>query len=180
MNVQYLKIDGAALINLERHCDGRGYFRRNYCALWMKEHGFSALPLQISESFNTHQFTLRGMHLQSAPHEEVKLVSCIKGKLFDVIIDLRPLSKSYLQSYWVELSEFDDLCLYVPKGVAHGFMTLVDNTIIEYKIFEGTYSPEHARGISWNDPVLDKIPWPAAPQVISERDSSYPFLSLCE
>jgi dTDP-4-dehydrorhamnose 3,5-epimerase len=112
------------------------------------------------------------MHYQEPPRAEEKLVRCTVGAIYDVIIDLRPESGTYREWFSLEISSSNRLILYVPKGFAHGFLTLEDNTEVFYQISE-YYSPEHARGVRWNDPVFG-IRWPTEPRVISERDRSYP------
>ena len=137
-------IEGAWLLVQPKHADNRGYFSRNYCQKSIVQHGLSGGFIQASESWNFEQGTLRGLHYQRSPFEEIKLVRCIKGSLFDVILDLRPNSPTYLNHFTIELEAFDGKMLYIPKGVAHGFMTLEDNTVISYSMLEGEYSKEHA------------------------------------
>ncbi|MCV2885433.1 dTDP-4-dehydrorhamnose 3,5-epimerase family protein [Aestuariibacter sp. AA17] len=173
MNKVALNIDGAYLLQQTRHEDERGYFSRSYCKSTMQSQSLATTVIQQSESYNKKPFTLRGMHFQSAPYEEVKLIRCLQGKLYDVILDLRPDSPTYLQHYATELSAFDGQMIYVPKGVAHGFMTLQKNTVIGYSMLEGEYSAEHASGVRWNDSAFN-IAWPEYSNiVISERDRSY-------
>ncbi len=164
-------IDGAYLIEWQPIDDERGYFART-----RSNEQFAALGLnnELSEcsiSFNEHRGTLRGMHYQAAPHEETKLVMCITGLIFDTLVDLRPDSATYLKSYSSELSLEKRSMLYVPAGVAHGFITLEDRSYVQYQI-GGDYVPDAARGVRWDDPHLD-IAWPMSPLVISDRDRNY-------
>lgn len=171
MNFFETDIDGAYIVEWENLDDERGYFART-----RSDDEFSALGLnnnlsECSISFNFRRGTLRGMHYQAAPHEETKLVMCVSGLIFDALIDLRTDSKTYLKSFATELSLDNRRMLYVPAGVAHGFMTLEDNSYVQYQI-GGKHAPEAARGVRWNDSAFG-IDWPIEPEVISERDSHY-------
>src|SRR5262249_35834055 len=136
-------------------------------------HGLNAQVAQCNLSYNRKRGTLRGMHYQITPRAEAKLVRCISGSIFDVIIDLRPESPTYCQWTAVELSaRAEPTMLFVPEGFAHGFQTLQDDTEVMYQHSE-FYSPDHARGIRWNDPAFG-IQWPQDERIISERDRSYP------
>ncbi|MGJ8682418.1 dTDP-4-dehydrorhamnose 3,5-epimerase family protein [Paraglaciecola sp.] len=172
MKVKQTNISGACVLTQHKHADERGYFSRNYCQKTFTDLGLSGGFIQSSESWNTNKGTLRGLHFQSSPYEEVKLVRCIKGKLFDVILDLRKSSKTYLQHFCIELKALDGNIIYVPKGVAHGFLTLEEDTVIGYSMLEGEYSAQHATGVRWDDPKF-KIEWPFSPTVISEKDASF-------
>jgi dTDP-4-dehydrorhamnose 3,5-epimerase len=169
---QSTKLHGAFVIGLDRHGDERGYFARTWCQREFEEHGLNPKIVQCNLSSNRAKGTLRGMHYQRAPFAEAKLVRCIRGALYDVIVDLRPESPTRLQHFGVELSAGNQRALYVPEGFAHGFLTLEDDTEVYYQMSE-FYSADHARGFRWNDPAFG-ICWPAEVRVISERDSGYP------
>lgn len=174
MNLIPTSIDGAWLIEQHKHVDDRGSFSRSYCKEWLAKQGLSQDMIQCSESWNRKASTLRGMHYQISPFEETKMIRCLKGELYDVIIDLRPQSPTYMQYYATTLKAFDGNQVYAPTGVAHGFMTLCDDTIVGYTMLEGKYSVSHARGVRWNDPAFN-IVWPEeTPVVISDRDAHYP------
>lgn len=171
MNFHPTSIDGAYIVEWEPFDDERGYFART-----RSNEEFSALGLsndlsECSVSFNDCRGILRGMHYQAAPHEETKLVMCIGGLIFDAIIDLRPGSASYLKTFAAELSLANRRMLYVPAGVAHGFITLEEDSYVQYQI-GGDYAPDAARGVRWNDPQFE-IEWPIEPVIISDRDRDY-------
>lgn len=165
-------LSGAFVIDIEPAADNRGFFARTWCADEFSAHGLATDISQCSVSFNHATSTLRGMHYQNAPHDESKLVSCRAGALYDVIVDLRVDSPSYCQWFGVELSADNHRMLYIPPGLAHGFLTLQPATEVLYQI-SGRFVPEAARGVRWNDPRFS-IDWPAAPQVIADRDAQYP------
>jgi len=161
----------AYTIGPEKLEDDRGFFARVWCQKEFAEHNLDTRLVQASISFNKKRGTLRGMHLQVSPFAETKLVRCIQGAIYDVIVDLRPDSATYLNWTSVELTAENRKALYVPKGFAHGFQTLKDNTEILYQMSE-FYSPESARGFRWNDPAFNII-WAEEVSVISERDRTY-------
>ncbi len=170
---------GVYIIEIEPMCDERGFFARSYCRREFEAHGLNPDLVQCSISFNRKKGTLRGMHYQAPPHEEAKIVRCITGAIYDVVIDLRPGSPAYKRWYALELRssgppEAPDRyrMLYVPEGFAHGYQTLEDNTELLYQIAE-YYHPETARGIRWNDAAF-QIPWPLPNPVMSEKDRNYP------
>jgi dTDP-4-dehydrorhamnose 3,5-epimerase len=166
------QLEGAFEIDLERMEDERGFFARSYCKREFNEHGIDLEIAQSSISFNHRQGTLRGMHYQAAPHEEKKLVSCVRGAIYDVIIDLRPNSSTYTQWIVAELTALNYRSVYVPEGCAHGFQTLDDDTIVSYHM-SAFYTPRLARGVRWDDPAFS-VTWPyEPPAVISEKDASY-------
>lgn len=165
-------LNGAFVIEPEKREDSRGFFARTYCRHEFEEHGLETAVVQTSISFNLRKGTLRGLHYQTAPFEETKLIRCTMGSIYDVIVDLRPHSRTYKRSLAVELSARNRKGLYVPRGFAHGFQTLEDSTEVFYQMSE-FYSPEHARGVRWNDPAF-AIEWPAAQRNIHERDQHYP------
>jgi dTDP-4-dehydrorhamnose 3,5-epimerase len=166
------KLRGAFVVELEPVADDRGFFARTYCEREFEEHGLCTQFVQCSVSFNRKRGTLRGLHYQTAPYEETKLVRCTRGALYDVIIDLRADSPTFAQHVAVVLTAENHTILYVPRGFAHGFQTLQDETEIFYQISE-FYHAEHATGIAWDDPAL-AIEWPQMERVISERDRTLP------
>ena len=171
------KLKGSFIIELERLEDERGFFARSFCQREFEEHGLNPRIVQCNISFNKKKGTLRGMHYQIAPYEESKLVSCIRGAIYDVIIDLRPNSSTYCQWFAVELIAENYKMLYVPEGFAHGFQTLEDKTVVFYQMSE-FYHPECARGVRWDDPVFG-IKWPVEQLVISPKDESFePFEAM--
>ena len=167
---------GALAIEPERIEDARGFFARTFCAREFAERGLAARFVQSSVSFNTRAGTLRGMHFQMPPHREVKLVRCTAGAIWDAIVDLRSGSPTRLRWYGTELSADNRRILYIPEGFAHGFITLQPNSEVFYEMSE-FFAPQAAGGLRWNDPAL-AITWPKTPQVIAERDASYPDLDL--
>ena len=167
---------GAWVLEPERIVDERGFFARTYCRRDFAARGLDPAIAQCSVSFNHRRGTLRGLHFQAAPHEEVKLVRVTRGAVWDVIVDLRPESPTYAKHFSLVLSAETRHELYIPKGMAHGFQTLEDGTEVFYQISE-LYAPESARGYRWNDPGF-AIPWPEPVTVISEKDRGLPFLGL--
>jgi dTDP-4-dehydrorhamnose 3,5-epimerase len=169
-------LKGAFIIELEPIEDERGFFVRSFCQKEFKKHGFKMNIVQCNISYNKKKGTLRGMHYQAKPYEEAKLVSCVRGTIYDVIIDLRPDSLTYCAWFAVELSSENYKILYVPKGFAHGFQVLEDNTVVFYQMSE-FYHPECARGVKWDD-LMFGITWPLVPVAISERDQSFSDFQL--
>lgn len=166
------KLKGAYIIELEPTKDERGFFARSFCQREFEKHGFNLRILQCNISYNKKKGTLRGMHYQVAPYEEAKLVSCIKGAIYDIIIDLRADSPTYCQWFAVELSPENYKMIYIPEGFAHGLQSLEDNTVVFYQMSE-FYHPECARSVRWNDPVFG-IKWPISGKIIiSKKDSNY-------
>jgi dTDP-4-dehydrorhamnose 3,5-epimerase len=162
---------GAYLIELEKRGDERGFFARAFC-----EREFAGLALetrivQANNSVSARKGTLRGMHYQLSPKAETKFVRCIRGALYDTVIDLRLGSPTFGHSFGVDLTADNRLMLYVPKGFAHGFITLTDDTEAFYFVDE-FYAPEYERGIRWNDPKF-ALKWPIQPIVVSEKDQNY-------
>jgi dTDP-4-dehydrorhamnose 3,5-epimerase len=166
------ELQGAFVIELETLEDSRGFFARVWCNEEFEEHDLVPRIAQVNTSFNAKAGTLRGMHYQIAPHEETKVVRCIRGSLYDVIVDLRPDSPTYKRWTGVELTARNHRMLYVPAKFAHGFITLEDNTEVMYLISEA-YAPEAARAIRWDDPEIS-IEWPRPVVEISERDAGWP------
>jgi dTDP-4-dehydrorhamnose 3,5-epimerase len=175
MIYHYTPIPGVFLIEPERLEDSRGWFSRNYCAEEFSDMGLETNFAQCSTSFNEMRGTLRGLHYQSVPYAETKLVRCVRGDIFDVVVDIRPESATFGQWIAAELSGADGSMLYIPAGCAHGFQTLVPNTEIFYQI-STPYQAEYSNGIRWNDPSLD-IDWPLANPIMSERDSEFPIMT---
>lgn len=165
------RLKGAFLIELVPIADERGFFARSWCQQAFADRGLNSQLVQCNISFNRKKGTLRGMHYQVAPHEEVKLVRCTLGAIYDVIVDLRPDSATFREWLAVELTAENRRMLYVPVGFAHGFQTLVDNTEVFYQM-STFYHAESARGVRWDDPGFG-IEWPEDKRVISDRDLQY-------
>ena len=172
MRFTQVPIADAWLIDLERLEDERGFFARAYCAEEFAAHGLRPVVAQANLSFNGRRGTLRGMHYQVDPAEETKLVRCTRGAIWDVIIDMRPDSPTYLEHFGVELSAENRSALYVPALCAHGFQTLVDESEVSYQVGD-FYRPGHERGIAYDDPAFG-IQWPLPVTVISEKDRAWP------
>ena len=167
------KLKGAYLIQVEPFEDERGSFARTFCREEFEKHGLNSFVAQCNISQNRKKGTLRGMHYQIAPDAEAKLVTCVAGSIYDVIIDLRPDSITCCQWVAVELSARNRRSLiYIPEGFAHGFQTLEDDTEVFYQMSH-SYVRESARGVRWDDPAF-AIPWPEGPRILSERDKNYP------
>ena len=165
------ELKGSYIIELEKLEDERGFFTRIWDKKIFQDKGLDSDLVQMSFSFTKKRGTLRGMHFQKKPFEEAKLVRCTRGKIFDVIIDLRPESNTYKKWIGVELKSDNFKMLYIPKGFAHGFQTLEDDTEVFYQM-SNWFSPEHVRGIRWNDKEFD-IKWPIKCSVISKKDTTY-------
>ena len=166
-------LPGAWVLEPERFEDERGFFARTYCRRDFSERGLDPDIAQCSVSYNHRKGTLRGLHFQITPHEEVKLVRVTRGAVWDVIVDVRPESPTFKKNFGVVLSAEAGNALYIPKGMAHGFQTLEDATEVFYQISE-FYAPEAARGYRWDDPSF-AISWPEPPSVISDKDRNLPF-----
>jgi dTDP-4-dehydrorhamnose 3,5-epimerase len=166
------RLKGAYIIEPERLLDERGFFARTWCQKEFQLHGLNTNVVQCNISYNKKKGTLRGMHYQAAPCEETKLVRCTQGEMYDVIIDLRPDSTTFMNWLSVELTAYNRKMLYIPEGFAHGFVTLMDNTEVFYQMSE-SYSAEHARGVRWNDPAFG-IQWPIEASVMAEKDRQFP------
>jgi len=167
------KLPGVFIVDMERLEDGRGFFGRSFCRSEFAKRGLNPDVAQCNVSFNQKAGTLRGMHYQATPHAEDKLIRCTRGRLYDVIVDLRRDSPSFRQWLALELAGDSPRMLYAPKGCAHGFQTLEDNTEVFYQMFE-PYHPESARGVRWDDPAFG-IEWPKGiPAILSERDRNWP------
>jgi dTDP-4-dehydrorhamnose 3,5-epimerase len=166
------KLQGAYIIDIEPKADQRGFFARAWCQQEFKAHGLNPSVVQINVGFSHKRATLRGMHYQTAPCAEVKLVRCSLGAIYDVIIDLREDSPTHKQWIGLELTQDNHRMLYVPEGFAHGYMTLADNSEMSYQTTQ-FFSREHATGVRYNDPAF-AIDWPLQVQVISEQDQNWP------
>ena len=167
------RLPGAYFIRLNRHEDERGFFARTWCERELRAAGLDAVVAQCSLSRSAKAGTLRGMHFQRAPHEETKIIRCTKGAIFDVIIDLREGSATRGQWLGVELDADGGDALYVPKGFAHGFQSLEDETDVLYMI-STPYAQEAADGVRWNDPAF-AIDWPeCSRRVIAAKDRAWP------
>lgn len=172
MRIEPTKLPGAYLIRPDVIRDARGFFARTYCERQFSDIGITAKFVQCNISYNEKKGTIRGLHFQAPPAMEPKLVRCTKGRIFDVIVDLRPHSPRFCKWQGFELSEANREALYIPVGFAHGFQTLDDATEVFYQMGE-FFVPELARGVRWNDPAFG-IAWPIeASIVISEKDESY-------
>jgi dTDP-4-dehydrorhamnose 3,5-epimerase len=169
-----LELPGAFLIETEPVRDERGSFARTFCAREFEEHGLDPRIAQCNVSRNARRGTLRGMHFQAPPHAEAKLVSCARGAIHDVVVDLRPGSPTWRRWAGVRLDADDGRLLYVPPGTAHGFLTLADDSTVLYQM-SVAYVPEAARGVRWDDPLL-AIEWPEPPLLVSARDRAFPLL----
>jgi dTDP-4-dehydrorhamnose 3,5-epimerase len=172
MIFEELSVRGAYLVRMERIVDARGSFARTWCRREFQERGLAREFVQANVSFNPRSGTLRGLHFQLPPHEEAKLVRCTRGRLFDVVLDLRAGSPTYLRHAGVVLTAEGEGSVYVPPGCAHGLLTLADDTEVSYLV-SAHYAPEAARGFRWNDPAFG-IAWPDEVRVISPRDQGYP------
>lgn len=166
------KLAGVMVIEPDCFADERGQFVRTWCRAEFAAAGLNIDVAQCSLSFNHRRGTLRGMHFQAPPHGECKLVRCTRGALLDVALDLRPASPTYCQWFGVELTAENRKALYIPLGLAHGFVTLTDATEIAYQMSH-QYVAEAGRGVRWNDPAFG-IEWPIAPTLMNERDRCYP------
>lgn len=165
-------VDGVLLIDLDAAEDARGFFARTFCEEEFARAGLSLRPRQINLSHNRDALTLRGLHYQAAPHEEAKIVHCVRGRVFDVAVDLRPASATYRRWAAAELAPEARRMLYIPPGCAHGFLTLEADSDILY-VMGTAFVSDAARGVRWNDPAFG-IDWPNTPRVLSERDAGYP------
>lgn len=170
-----LSLLGASIVDIKPLTDDRGFFARSFCQNEFADRNLKTNVVQCNISFNTKRGTIRGMHYQLPPKSEAKLVRCTRGRIHDVIIDLRPGSPTYCRWEAVAMSGSDHRALYIPEGFAHGFQTLEDDTEVFYQMFE-FYFPDHAAGVRWDDPAFG-ISWPLPDPIISEKDRSYPLYS---
>lgn len=165
-------IQDVFIVELEKREDDRGFFARGFCQREFEDHGMIPDVVQANISYNKYKGTLRGMHYQVSPCEETKFLRCTKGSVYDVIIDMRPESKTYKKWIGVELTDKNYKMLYVPRNFAHGFQTLEDETEVMYLVSE-FYAPETERGVRYNDPTF-MIQWPLAVAQISDKDAGWP------
>jgi dTDP-4-dehydrorhamnose 3,5-epimerase len=172
MTFHETKLPGVFEIHLEPKPDERGCFARCWCRKEFKNIGLNSNLVQCNVSFNARKGTLRGIHYQTAPYSEAKLVRCTSGAIYDVVVDLRPQSPLFKDWIAVALTARNRNMVYVPEGCGHGFLTLQDETEVFYQMSE-FYYPELARGVRWDDPAF-RIVWPGQVEVISERDRTYP------
>lgn len=167
------RLSGAFIIEMERRIDFRGSFARAWCAEEFRSHGLSVAMVQGNTAHSRSKGTIRGMHLQRAPFEEAKLIRCIRGSVYDVIVDLRPQSNTFRQWIAIELDETSNMMVYVPEGFAHGYQTLRDNSEVFYLVSQ-FYAPDYEMGFRYNDPAFN-ITWPYVEKVIiSEKDKTWP------
>lgn len=171
-------LKGAFVLELERREDSRGFFARAFCQNEFRAHGLKPTIAQGNVASNIRKGTLRGMHFQYPPAAESKLVRCTRGAIYDIIVDLRPESPTYLQHFGVELNEDNQLALYVPERFAHGYQTLCDKTDTSYLVGE-FYTPEAEGGLLYDDPSL-KLSWPLPVSVVSDKDQKFPLYSAIE
>lgn len=165
-------LPGVLLLGARPQHDERGWFQRSFCRRELAALGVDRAVVQANLSRSVRKGTLRGLHYQSRPSEETKLVSCVRGALWDVVLDLRPHSPTFGQHFAAELSAVNHRLMVVPEGCAHGLLTLADDTLVCYLV-SAAYDPARERGVRWNDPAF-AIPWPSPPAVISARDASHP------
>lgn len=175
MNLQPTRIHGAFLSEPSSFTDERGSFSEVYQLRALAEQGWRGSFVRSAISHNLHRGTLRGLHFQRAPHSEAKLVTCIRGLVFDVIADVRPDSPTFGQWAGYELSPDNRRVLFLPEGVAHGYQTLSDDTTVHYHL-SNYYAPEHGDGIRWDDPTL-AVHWPLPPSRLSDQDRRWGFLT---
>ncbi len=171
MIFQNLPLIDAKLILIEKIEDERGFFARVFCQNEFEKNGVPSHFEQCNSSYNRQKGTLRGMHYQRAPYTEAKLVRCIKGSVYDVIIDLRFSSATYRRWFAIELKASEYKMLYIPKGFAHGYETLEDDSELLYQV-SSPFMPEYSCGVRWNDPAFN-IQWPLTPVVISKKDQEF-------
>ena len=172
MRLSPLSIPGAFVMEWERHVDERGWFARTYDAEELASAGLDTAVAQTSVSFNPVAGTLRGMHLQRVPHAEAKVVRCTRGRIHDVLVDLRLDSPRFRHWAAMTLDQDEPRSLFVPAGVAHGFLTLVPDVELTYQI-SVPYEPSAADGVRWDDPAFG-IEWPTSPVLLSDRDRDFP------
>lgn len=172
MRFEPAALEGAWVVHLEPVSDERGWFARTFCLEEFAGHGIEMRVAQANASFNARPGTLRGMHYQAEPHAERKLIRCTRGAVYDVLVDLRPVSPTFCRWFATELAADNARMVFVPAGVAHGFQTLVRDSEVAY-LMSDEYVAAAARGVRWNDPAFG-IEWPDAERVISGRDRAHP------
>ena len=175
MLVKRVGLGDVALVELEKKNDHRGYFARSFCLEEFQSAGIRFPIAQCNVSQNERRGTLRGLHFQTDPFGEAKIVSCHRGAIFDVAVDIDPGSSTYLKWFGVELNQENSLMLYIPKGFAHGYLTLVDDSLVSYMV-STPYEPNAGTGYRWDDPAIG-IKWPCTGDVLlSEKDAAWPLL----
>lgn len=174
MMFESTKLAGIYIVTLNKKEDSRGFFARSWCREEFSNRGLSGEIMQCNISYNYHKGTLRGLHYQSEPYEEAKYVRCVKGRIFDVVVDIRRESATYLNWLAIELDEKIYNSIYISPGFAHGFQTLAENTEVHYQMSQ-FFVPNSGKGLRWNDPKLS-IEWPIKDPILSERDKSHPLL----
>lgn len=172
MKFRELPVQGAYLLDLEKRGDERGFFARMFCAREFAQQGLVTNFVQMNNSLSAEVGTLRGMHYQLPPHGETKVVRCVRGALYDAIVDLRPESPTFGASCGAELTAENRTMIYVPRGCGHGILTLAPDTEAMYLVDE-FYVPAAERGVRWNDPRFN-IQWPREPAVLSDKDRNHP------
>jgi dTDP-4-dehydrorhamnose 3,5-epimerase len=172
MNFSETPLKGAYIIDLDKREDSRGFFARTFCKNEFQDLNLDFNIVQMNNSLSKDKGTMRGLHYQLPPKAETKIVRCINGAVFDVIVDLRKQSETFGKWFGEELNEDNRKMMYVPKGFAHAILTLCENTELFYMVTE-FYAPEFERGLRWNDP-FHSIKWPVEPKIISEKDKNYP------
>ena len=173
-DIRNLPLQGAALIQIQPFQDERGGFASFWEQDILVNHGIQFVPQSAHHSYNRGRFTMRALHFQKEPHAQAKLITCVSGAVWDVIVDLRPSSPTYRGWTGTELRAGDGQSVFAPRGFAHGFVTLVDDSTVAYLI-EGEYAPDSSSVIRWNDPSIG-IEWPITNPFLSERDRTAPFL----
>jgi dTDP-4-dehydrorhamnose 3,5-epimerase len=176
MKFKETKLKGAYVIDLEKLEDERGYFARAWCQQEFVQNRLDAVLVQCNVSYNPRRGTLRGMHYQDPPYAETKLVRCTRGAIYDVIVDLRPDSQTFLQWTAEELTPENGRMMYIPKGFAHGFQTLEDQSMVFYQVSE-FYARDYCRGVRWDDPQVN-IRWPSEVTAISTQDKGWEKITL--
>lgn len=167
-------LKGAFIIDLDRKTDNRGFFARAFCAKTFEQHGLKPTVVQTNIAYNHKKGTVRGMHYQIPPAAETKLVRCVRGAIYDVIVDLRPESPTFMRHIGVELTQDNRKALYIPERFAHGYQTLTDDCEVTYQVGE-FYTPGYERGLRYDDPMLH-IVWPLPAGEMSEKDRNWKLL----
>jgi dTDP-4-dehydrorhamnose 3,5-epimerase len=175
VNFRATSLDGVWVVGLELHQDDRGFFTRTSCEMAFARHGLNTRWPQCGLSYSARRGTLRGLHYQAEPKPETKLIRCVRGMIYDVVVDLRAKSPAFGRWEAFELASTNYQQLYVPAGFAHGFQTLEKECEVSYQ-FSEVYHPELARGVRWNDPALG-IAWPIPDPIVSERDRALPSIT---
>lgn len=170
-----MELSGIYTIHLDRKEDSRGYFMRTFCSNEVQQAHIPFTLLQINQSLTKSKGTIRGLHFQKKPQSEKKIIHCLQGEIFDVVININPQSKDYGKYFTITLAQHKNTLLYISEDYAHGFQALTDTCIVQY-LMDEYYSPEHAAGILWNDPTLS-IPWPLPLTEISEKDQLLPLFT---